>query len=63
MIDSHDLYAKHSETCAHLSYFAWQRFRHLPSQIATQKGERFDSILFRIWNRHDYKQIAIIRGY
>jgi len=44
-----DEYANHVDDCAHLSKFAWQRFRHLNTILAIQEGERLDSILNRIW--------------
>ena len=55
-----DEYAKHAENCAHLSDFAWKRFRHLPTEIAIQKGERLDNILLRINSNHF--RMLFIRG-
>lgn len=56
-----DEYSKHADNCAHLSNFAWQRYRHLPTPEAISKGERFDNILGRIWLGNYFNRYAAIR--
>jgi len=49
-------YDKHVDDCAHLSEFAWQRFRHLGTIQCIEKGERLDEILTHIWSKPNFNK-------
>lgn len=56
-------YDNHVDACAHLSKFAWQRYRHLSTMQTIQKGERLDVILTRIWSGHNFNKFLDDLGY
>lgn len=46
-------YDSHVDALAHLSKFAWNRVRHLPTYQAIAVGEKLDRALCRIWKGHN----------